>query len=420
MRRETGYIRARGRTGDGRGPDGEEAPMRPAAEEGETRPMGGTMPKGHDLTTPEACCEILAESDDPVLRGHAVIHLLKLIEAGAKVEEGRIKDLQRNEREPMVRTRLKRVLNKLGFRKLLGDDPAAFYDPKLSSDEELRLYQEIDRLKGVFDKSKGRKGAFDEQYIIFDVELGKGGMARILKGMRRADRLPVAFKYLMLEKLARYATKETLTGLFMNEGNLITERLDHPGVIKGFDYGVSEGDYFIVMEYIEGGSLYDMVRATAMDMALFSEIGSELCDAVAYIHGEGVIHRDLNPKNVLVERAGGSLSIKLIDFGLALDRRGGFRAPPVFRGYNEPYTSPEQRAHFNDVDERDDIYSMGVLFYEILGKDPRGGALGTACAIPERVRNGLDRCMEKERDKRWDSVHRLKGGVFGEVQRLRQ
>jgi hypothetical protein len=391
---------------------------RPVTVENETKPLEPVVRPAKNLSgTPEACFEIIGGDSDPALREHAAIHLLTLIEDGAEVDEVKVKELLHREKEISIRTRLRRVVNKLGLRKLLGSDPAAYYDPLLSPHEEMRLYEEIDRLKRVYDTSKSRPGAFDEKYIVFDMEIGKGGMAKIIKGMRRSDMKPVAFKHLMLEKLSHYASVETLTGLFQNEGRLLTERLDHPNVIKGFDYGVAGSDYYIVLEYFEGRSLFEMIRKTPLGLDRFRRIGLKICDALAYIHKEGVIHRDINPRNVLVGSAGTAPAVKVIDFGLALDKKGGFIPSPGFRGYNVPYTSPEQKANFNDVDERDDIYSLGVLCYEALGGTVGDAPVvpGALFTIPAAVRGGIGRCIEKEREKRWHDVRQAEEGIFGAV-----
>ena len=258
-------------------------------------------------------------------------------------------------------------------------------------------------------------GAFDEKYEVLNIEIGKGGMARIVKGVRRSDGAPMAFKHLMLEALSQYASVKTLTGLFLNEGRLLTERLDHPNVVKGFDYGVADGDYFIIMEYVEGDPLNELIRRGPMDPSSFRETALAICGAVEYVHGEGVIHRDINPKNILVKANAKPAGVKLIDFGLAMDRKGGFTAPPGFKGYNDPYTSPQQKADFNDVDERDDIYSMGILFYEMLtGRESAGEKDSPVFqALPEAIKNGIARCTTRTESKRWKDIIEMKRGLFG-------
>ncbi len=364
---------------------------------------------------PEACYEIIRTNADPELREDAAVHLLKLIDDGKEVDEILVKDLWRGEKDQSVRNKLRRVTNKLGFRKLLDHDPTAYYDPKLTPGEEVKLYEAIGRLRTVYDKSKEKPGAFDEKYVVFDMEIGKGGMARILKGMRRSDSRPVAFKYLMLEKLERYATAKTLTALFRNEGKLLTERFDHPNVVKGFDYGVADGDYYIVLEYIEGGSLYDVIRKTPYGIGRFRETARLILSALEYIHKERVIHRDINPRNIMVDHSSSPVGLKIIDFGLALDKTGGFMPPPGFRGYNVPYTSPQQREDFNDVDERDDIYSLGVVFYEMLGGRVEGDGITRemVAPFPETMSRVIGRCIEKEREKRFKDISEVKRGLFG-------
>jgi len=383
--------------------------------ERETRPLE-PVGSGTDLSgTPEACLEIIRGSDDPLLRSHAAVLLLRLIEDGAEVDEAGLKEILRREKELSVRNKIARIVNKLALKRIFTEDPAAFYDPRLSPEDESRLAEEIGRLRSVYDRSKKSPGAFDEKYEVLNVEIGKGGMARIMKGIRRSDMLPVAFKHLMLETLSQYASVKTLTALFLNEGRLLTERLDHPGVVKGFEYGVADGDYFIIMEYVEGISLNELISRGPMDPASFRETALAICDAVEYVHGEGVIHRDINPKNIIVDTSVTPPGVKLIDFGLAMDRKGGFIAPPGFRGYNDPYTSPQQKDDFNDVDERDDIYSLGVMFSEMLtgGEAVFDMDARVLRALPEAIRRGIARCLEMDRDKRWKDINEMKGGLFG-------
>ena len=386
----------------------------PDMGERETRPLE-SMGSGKSLSgTPEACLEIIKGSDDPRLREHAAVHLLRLIEEGADVDETGLREMLRSEKELAVRNKIARILNKLGLRKIFAEDPVAWNDPRLSPEEEVKLREEIKRLKSIYDRSKKSPGAFDEKYEAFNLEIGKGGMARIVKGIRRSDMRPVAFKHLMLDALSRYASVKTLTELFLNEGRLLTERLDHPNVVKAFEYGVADGDYFIVMEYVEGVPLSDLIGRGPMDPAAFRDTALAICDALSYIHGEQVIHRDINPKNIIIDLAGTPPGVKLIDFGLAMDRKGGFIAPPGFSGYNDPYTSPQQKENFNGADERDDIYSLGVVFCEMLtGREFQPGALpGILESLPEVVRDGIARCVDEDRGRRWKDVDELKRGLL--------
>ncbi|HEY3277564.1 MAG TPA: serine/threonine-protein kinase [Syntrophorhabdaceae bacterium] len=370
-------------------------------------------PEKEVSTTPGGCLEIIRTNNDSTLRRHAAVHLLGLIDRGTALDEPEIRKLRRKEKDPAVHNALSRVIHKLGFRRLLDEDPAAPYDKKLLPREEAALYEEIARLKGLYDKAKKQPGAFDEKYMVSDREIGKGGMGRILKGTRRSDGMEVAFKYLMLDRLSRYAARQTLTALFLNEGRLLSERLSHPHVIRAFDYGEADGEYFIVMEYVESTPLIEWAGIAVSDSGWFEDTGLKILGALEYVHEEGVIHRDINPKNIIMGK-GTVPAVKLIDFGLALDRRGGFVAPPGFRGYNGAYSSPQQKADFNDVDERDDIYSIGVVFSEILGGRTSGNGIddGALARLTERVRGVLARCMEKEREKRWKNVGEVRQALF--------
>ena len=149
--------------------------------------------------------------------------------------------------------------------------------------------------------------------------------------------------------------------------------MDHPGIAKVFDAGATaEGLPFFVMEYVEGVPVTDYCDRQALDISARLDLFVQVCDAVQHAHRKAILHRDLKPSNVLVATVDGRPQIKVIDFGLAkaLERpqhdRAAFTELGILIGTPE-YMSPEQADLANeDIDTRADVYSLGVMLYELL------------------------------------------------------
>jgi serine/threonine protein kinase len=349
---------------------------------------------------------------DATLRRDAATHLLKLFDEGYSIDVAAVRALYDGERDITVSTELKRLLNKLEIAKRLPTDPTVRYDRKLTADEESRLSAEIDRLRNLYDRVREEKGAFDRKYQIFE-EIGRGGMARIMRGVRRPDNQPVVFKYLLLEALSKDAARDGLIARFKREGKLCTERLNHLNVIKGHEYGEADGEHFIVLEYVEGGSLEDRIKKGPFDPVTFRDVTLQLCDAVEYMHSQDVIHRDIKPENILFTNHD-TYSLKLADFGLARDKRDPTLSKLSFHAGTDNYVSPQQWKDARDADERDDIFSMGRTFREML----EGTRLVDAASYDETkvfdpfLRDGLNtiikKCVAPEKGDRFQSVSTLR------------
>jgi len=144
-------------------------------------------------------------------------------------------------------------------------------------------------------------------------------------------------------------------------------KLSHPNIIAVYDFGTtSEGHLYFVMEFIEGANLHAIIRAQELsaDQALW--LAGQVCAAVAYAHGKGVVHRDIKPANVMVDTEGNA---KVADFGLArLTDAGAEQLGHTQTGTvmgTPDYMAPEQMRGMN-VDHRADIYSLGVMLYEMV------------------------------------------------------
>lgn len=192
-------------------------------------------------------------------------------------------------------------------------------------------------------------------------EIGKGGMGIVYKVMDVGAQRTYAIKVLPSSMVDRTTVER------FNREIQTMARLKHPNLVEVFDYGMTEGQHFYVMEFVEGDTLRALIKqkgCIAIDEAL--KIVVRVGEALSYVHGEGIIHRDVKPANIIVTIDG---RIKLMDFGLAL-------LPGITKVTSEgssvgtaEYMSPEQ-IYDEAVDSRTDIYSLGVTLYEMLTGQP--------------------------------------------------
>ena len=198
---------------------------------------------------------------------------------------------------------------------------------------------------------------FSNRYRI-ERELAHGGMAEVyLARDESLDRL-VALKALFPE----YAREPSFVERFRREAQAAAN-LNHPNIVAIYDWGQESGTYFIVMEYVEGRSLRDLIRSEGrLEPGQAADITAEIASALAFAHRSGVVHRDVKPGNVLLTRSG---TVKVTDFGIA--RAGtsdGLTQTGSVMG-TATYFSPEQ-AQGLAVDGRSDVYSVGVVLYELV------------------------------------------------------
>jgi tRNA A-37 threonylcarbamoyl transferase component Bud32 len=198
--------------------------------------------------------------------------------------------------------------------------------------------------------------------------LGEGGMGVVYEAVQTSIGRRVALKV-----LHPHLTDASLFARFRNEA-AAASRLDHPNTITVFDFGETEtGSLYIAMELIEGVSLDDEIRREdALEWPRAARIARQICGSLANAHENGVVHRDLKPENVmLVERGTEKDLVKVVDFGIAkimeddgTDKRQALTKTGMVFGTPQ-YMSPEQ-IRGEKVDARSDIYSTGVIFYQML------------------------------------------------------
>lgn len=199
------------------------------------------------------------------------------------------------------------------------------------------------------------------QYLIIE-PLGEGGMAAVYKAYQASMDRYVAVKVLP----RHYAGDADFVHRFKREAKIIA-RLEHPNILPVHDYGESDGYTYIVMRYIAGSTLADHLQGKPLPIAQIIPMFAQVCSALDYAHSKGVIHRDVKPSNVLIDSLGNCL---LSDFGISRMVEGASQltASGAFLG-TPTYASPEQ-ALGQSLDGRSDIYSLGIMLYEMTTGQP--------------------------------------------------
>ncbi len=243
--------------------------------------------------------------------------------------------------------------------------------------------------------------------------IGHGGMSAVFRVRQpKLDRV-VALKVLPKSLAATPGFAERFT----REGRVLA-RLSHPNIVAVHDFGESGGFCYLIMEYVDGVNLRQAMRAGRFTPEQALNIIPALCDALQFAHSQGVLHRDIKPENILLDSKG---RVKIADFGIAkiISEDAGDAMLLTQSGARlgtAPYMAPEQIEQPATVDHRADIYSLGVVFYEMLtGELP----LGRFAAPSERstcngnVDEVVFRALEKERGRRQQSAGEFKTQIEG-------
>ena len=258
---------------------------------------------------------------------------------------------------------------------------------------------------------------FADRYKIV-TELGKGGMGKVYRAIDQKIDEEIAVKLIKPEIAADKKTIER----FGNELKM-ARKIAHRNVCKMYYLGEEKGAHFITMEYVPGEDLKSMIRMSGqLSTGMAIKVAKQVCDGLAEAHRLGVIHRDLKPNNIMIDKAG---EARIMDFGIArLLKAKGITGAGIMIGTPE-YMSPEQ-VEGKEVDQRSDIYSLGVILYEMVtGRVPFEGdtpfTIGMKhkgdtpqdpkkwnAQIPDDLNALILKCLAKEKDRRCQSVDEVR------------
>ncbi len=193
-------------------------------------------------------------------------------------------------------------------------------------------------------------------------KLGATEHSGVYLAERESSSMPVVLK--VLRQMSQYGDSIGAFDRFLQEYETIAE-ITHPNIVKIYDLGVADDHAHIAMEYLDGGDLRQKIKEGIPERDAISYL-RQIASALSAVHAQGVLHRDLKPANIMLRKDG---SIALIDFGLA--KRAKLENEITDKGeiFGTPYYMSPEQGHGNTVDVRSDIYSLGVIFYEMLTGD---------------------------------------------------
>ncbi len=241
--------------------------------------------------------------------------------------------------------------------------------------------------------------------------IGRGGMGIVYRAMQLSLARPVAIKVLPEE----VTENKQFLDRFEREVDILA-RMSHPNIVTVFERGNVDGRSYIVMEFVRGSSLREVMRNGPVPPAEALVLVRSILAALEHAHGEGIVHRDIKPENVLVAPGG---IVKVADFGLSRllenDMHTRLTKTHVALGTFE-YMSPEQREMSRDADARSDIYATGVVLYEMIaGELPIGAFDALSVKRPQECDRRLDgiveRSLKKSPDSRWQNAREMGDAV---------
>ncbi len=209
--------------------------------------------------------------------------------------------------------------------------------------------------------------AFAGRYDVLSV-LGRGGMGSVYQVLDRELDEEVALKVLTPEAFAE-GTQAVQT---LKQEIRLARKITHPNVVRTHDLGESDGIRFLTMEYVPGTTLRELLdRRGAVALAPGLQIAKQLCRGLSAVHEAGIIHRDIKPQNIMVLPNG---VVKLMDFGIARTAEGAEQSAADGQTVGTPYYMSPEQAMGRPLDARSDVYTVGVVLYELFtGQRPFPG-----------------------------------------------
>ena len=232
--------------------------------------------------------------------------------------------------------------------------------------------------------------------------LGRGGMGEVLLATdTRLDRR-VAIKRI----LGDAARSRTAVNRFLTEAKSIAA-LNHPNIVQIYDYGRAKDGPFLIMEYVDGGSLLDHCRESALPLDEVIDLACQLCDGLAKAHDLGIIHRDIKPANVLLTK---DRIPKLTDFGLAKAQASDHGQTMTGAVLGTPdFMPPEQRRDASLVDRRSDLWSLAATIYQMVtGRSPK---IIRFDLLPAELTKALGHALEDEKEARYQSAKEFRAAL---------
>jgi tRNA A-37 threonylcarbamoyl transferase component Bud32 len=239
--------------------------------------------------------------------------------------------------------------------------------------------------------------------------IGMGGMGVVYKARQpKLDRL-VALKVLPIES----AQDASFAERFEREAKALA-KLNHPGIVTIYDFGQTADFYYFVMEYVDGMNLRQWMQTERISPRNALALVTHICSALQYAHDENIVHRDIKPENILINKKG---QAKIADFGLVKllghEPDSNLTATQTVMGTTN-YMAPEQREQPLEVDHRADIYSLGVVFYEMLtGEVPMGrfDPPSKKVHVDVRLDEVVLHALEREPARRYQKASEIRTGV---------
>src|ERR1043166_4627506 len=236
--------------------------------------------------------------------------------------------------------------------------------------------------------------------------LGAGGMGVVYKARQKTLDRVVALKILP----PALGNDPSFAERFTREARALA-KLSHPNIVGIFDFGQANGFYFFLMEFVDGVNLRQMLAANRLSPREALAIVPQVCDALQYAHDQSIVHRDIKPENLLIDRKG---RVHIADFGLArlVGVAGDMRLTHSQNVMGTPhYMAPEQFENPLAVDHRADIYSLGVVLYEMLtGELPLGrfALPSQKAAVDGRLDDLVLRALERNPKRRFQQASEVR------------